>query len=151
MSSPLHHLEVVSLFGSDVSEPRPAAHDVDDDAGELGAGQVGDAFLHQAYSRARGRGQHANTGRGCAVCHLDGGDLAFRLEEDSSDLRHHIGCSLGDLAGRSNRIAEECPAPGPDCPFDYGHISRKHPFHCTLAGDPLRHTSTAIAPGSGQT
>ena len=49
------HLDVVALFGRDVAETGTAAHDVGDDAGEFGSGQVAEAFLHEADAGAARR------------------------------------------------------------------------------------------------
>ena len=48
VAAALDDLEVVALLGSDVAEPGSAAHDVGDDAGQFGSGEIADAFLHQA-------------------------------------------------------------------------------------------------------
>ena len=59
VAAALHHAEVVALLGSDVAQARSAAHHVDDDAGQLRARHVRDAFLHQAQSRAGRCAHHA--------------------------------------------------------------------------------------------
>jgi len=103
--APLDRLPVVALLRGDVAEPRPAALDIDVDQRELGAGAVGEPFLLQADPRAGGGGHATHAGGGGAVDHVDGPDLAFRLQEDAAGLGHPAGGGLGDLAGGRDRIA----------------------------------------------
>jgi hypothetical protein len=49
---------------------------------------------------------------------MDGSDLAFRLEEDTAGLWQQKGCSFGNFAGRSNRIAKIGAAAGSYCGMD---------------------------------
>ena len=60
VASALHHGEVVALLGSDVAQARAAAHHVDDHAGQFRAGEVRDAFLHQAEAGSGGCGHDAH-------------------------------------------------------------------------------------------
>ena len=62
MASAFDHGEIVALLGCDVAEARAAADDIDDDAGELGAGTVGNTFLHEAETGAGGCGHDALAG-----------------------------------------------------------------------------------------
>ena len=48
MAPAFDHREVIALLGRDVSQAGSAAHHVDDDAGQLRTGKVGDALLHKA-------------------------------------------------------------------------------------------------------
>ena len=45
VSAALCSLKIVALRGQDAAQPGARAHDVDDDAGDAGAGDVGDALL----------------------------------------------------------------------------------------------------------
>ena len=58
VASAFHHLVIIALFRCDIAEAGSAARDVGDDAGQLGARHVADAFLHQADAGAA-RGRHA--------------------------------------------------------------------------------------------
>ena len=116
-------LVVVALLGGDVAEAGTGAHDVGDDAGEFRAGQVAEAFLHQADAGTAGGGHAAHAGRGAAVQHIDGGDFAFGLDEDSAGAREVEGGGLGDLAGRGDRVAVEGAASGQDGGLDDGFIA----------------------------
>ena len=80
VAAALHRLIVIALLRADVAQARAGAHDVDDDRRQLGAGQVGDAFLHQADARSGGGGHGQLAGAGRAVDHVDGAGLALRLE-----------------------------------------------------------------------
>ena len=72
VAAALHDAEVIALLRSDVSQPRSAAHYVDDHSGQFGAGHVGDTFLHQAEPGAR-RSRHHPRARGRrAINHVDG-------------------------------------------------------------------------------
>ena len=46
VASAFDHGKVIALLGGDVAEAGASAHDIDDDAGQFGAGTIGDAFLH---------------------------------------------------------------------------------------------------------
>ena len=81
VASALDHGKVVALLRSDVAQPRAGAHDINNDAGEFGAREIGDALLHEAYSRSGRTSHHANARRRCAVHHVDGSRLALRLDE----------------------------------------------------------------------
>ena len=107
VAAALDALEIVALRSLDVAQTGAAAHDVQDHAGQLGAGAVGNALLLQADAGAGGGGDDAGTGTGCAVHHVDGRNLALGLEEAASDLRHTGGHVLGNLGLRSDGIAEE--------------------------------------------
>ena len=107
VAAALDALEVVALRGLDVAEAGAAAHDVQDNAGELCTRAVADAFLLQADAGAGGRGDDACAGAGSAVYHIDCRNFAFRLEEASSDFGHTGGHVLGDFSLRGNGIAEE--------------------------------------------
>ena len=100
----------VGLLGRDVAESRAAAHHVDEDARHLGADHVGDPFQHQAEAR-RGRERHAGQPRAAAaVHHVDGRDLADRLEEDAVELRQELRHELGAFRRRRDRVSEDVPA-----------------------------------------
>ena len=107
VAAALDALEVVALGGLDVAEAGAAAHDVEDHAGQLGAGAVGDALLLEADAGAGRRGDDARAGAGGAIDHVDRRDLALGLEEASSDLGHTGGHVLGDLGLRGDGVAEE--------------------------------------------
>ena len=98
--------------GAMLPRPGPAAHDVDEDARHLGADHVGDPLEHQAEARGRGEGHRAQAGAAAAVHHVDGGDLADRLEEDAVELGQQLRHQLGALGGRGDRVAEEVAAAG---------------------------------------
>ena len=107
-------LEVVGLRGLYAAQPRSAAHDVDDDARQLGAGDVGDALLLERDPRRRRRGHHPGPAAAGPIDHVDGRDLTLGLDEHATDfgqLRRHVFRQLGL---RGDRVAEERPAPGPD-------------------------------------
>src|SRR5213078_386495 len=84
MAAALDDLVVVALLGGDVAESGAGPHDVGDDAGELGAGEVAEAFLHEGDAGAGGGGHGPDAGGGASVDHIDGGDLAFGLDEDAA-------------------------------------------------------------------
>ena len=114
VAAALDALEVVALRGLDVAEAGAAAHDVQDHAGQLGAGAVADTFLLQGDAGAGGGGDGARAGTGSAINHVDGRDLALGLEEAASDLGHTGGHVLRNLRLRSDGIAEEIASAGAD-------------------------------------
>ncbi len=107
-------LEVVRLAGQCVAEPRPAALDVDDHAGQLARGDIGDSLLLEADAGAGGRCHHPLARARRAVDHVDRRDLAFGLKEDSAVCGHQHGHIFGDLVLRRDRVAEERVAPTGD-------------------------------------
>jgi len=107
VAAALDALEIVALRSLNVAEAGAAAHDIEDDAGQLRAGAVGYAFLLEADAGAGRRGNGAGAGAGCAIDHVYCRDLAFGLEEAASDLGHTCGHVLRYLCLRGDRIAEE--------------------------------------------
>jgi hypothetical protein len=92
--------EVVALLGRDVAQARTAAHDVDDDARQFRARQIGNAFLHQAQPGAGRSGHHALARRGRAVHHVDGSRLALGLHERAANFGYRSAAySAISLAG----------------------------------------------------
>src|SRR5262249_176639 len=84
--APLDRGEETALPRRNVSHPGTATHHVDDDTRQLGAGQIGDALLHQAQTGAGGCGHDARPGSSRSVHHVDGGDFTLRLQECPSHL-----------------------------------------------------------------
>ncbi len=76
----------VGLLGPDVAQTRAAAHDVDEDAGHLGADHVRDPLQHEAEARGRGEGHRSQARPPAAVHHVDRGHLAHGLKEDAVEL-----------------------------------------------------------------
>ena len=103
VAAALGGLEVVALAGLDGAEAGAAAHDVHDDAGQLGAGYVGDALLLQGDAGGGGAGEDALAGAGSAVDHVDGADLALGLQEAAADFGHTLRHVLRDLGLRGYR------------------------------------------------
>ena len=99
--------------GADVAEAGAAAHDVDEDAGHLGADHVGDPLEHQAEA-GRGGERHASAGRPppqpYIMLTVATSLTAWRKTPSSSgqELRHQLGA----LGRRRDRVAEEVPAAG---------------------------------------
>ena len=107
VAAALGGLEIVALGGLDVAEAGTAAHDVQDHAGQLSAGDVGDALLLQGDAGAGRRGDNAHAGTGSAVHHVDGRHFALGLQEAAADFGHTGGHVFGDLSLRGNGVAEE--------------------------------------------
>ena len=105
VTAALHRLEIVSLRGLDAAETGTRAHHVDDDAGKLRAADVGDALLLQADAGARGAGHRSAARTRGTVHHVDGCDLALRLDEVSADLRQTPAHIFRDLVLRGDGIA----------------------------------------------
>ncbi len=112
----------VGLLGTDVAEAGAAAHDVEEDAGDLGADHVGDPFEHQAEPGRRGEGHAAHAGSATAVHHVDRRHLAHRLDEHTIQLRQELGQQLGAFRRRCDRIAEEVTAAGEQSPDRRGVV-----------------------------
>nr|OZC22159.1 hypothetical protein SPACI_15100 [Sporomusa acidovorans DSM 3132] len=79
MAAALGSLEIIALGRLDAAKPRTAAHNVDNKTGKFGAGNVGNAFLFQADSRAGRRGHHSGARPGRPIDHVDGRNFTFRL------------------------------------------------------------------------
>ena len=130
--------------------PGPAAHDVGDHAGQLRAGHVADAFLHQADAGTARRRHGAHAGGGGAVQHVDGGHFALGLQKDAAGLRHVERGGFGNLAGRRDGIAVEGAAAGQNRALHDGFVALDqlfaHRLHPPLTAAAR---STVIAPGSG--
>ena len=116
-------LIVIALAGLNGAQARTAAHAVDDDAGQLGAGDVCNALLFQADAGGGGRGHGPHAGAGGAVHHVDGRNLRLRLQEHAARLGQMGGHILRDLALRRDGIAEEAVAAGADGGLGDGFIS----------------------------
>ena len=139
-------LEIVALTGLDSSQAGAATLHIDNDAGYLGAGHIGNALLHERYAGARRGGQHPLAGASAAIEHIDGGHLALSLQD------HHAR-GLPGLEGREglndfglwcDGIAEEAIGPTPYGSAGKGLVAfHKHYvlFHdytvfCSIAGSP---------------
>ena len=105
VAAALHHLVIVALLGCNVAQPRAAAGNVGDHAGQFRAGHVTDAFLHQADSRAAGRGHRPHASRRCTVEHVYSRYFAFGLQVDTACMRHIPGRSFRDLACRGDGVS----------------------------------------------
>ena len=114
VTAALGGLEVVGLAGLDAAQAGAAPLDVHHEGGHVGTGYVAQALALQGNSRAGGGGHDPHPGGGGAVDHVDGGDLALRLEEHAADLGHlfrHVG---GDLRLGGDGVAEVVAAARPD-------------------------------------
>ena len=103
-------LPVVGLGGLDAAEPRASALDVDDQAGQVGARQVGDPLRFEGDARGGGGGHGAHARGGRAVDHVDRGDLRLRLHICTADLGHLFGHIRRDFRLRGDGVAEEMVA-----------------------------------------
>src|ERR1035437_873914 len=101
VAATLYHLVVVTLLGSDVAQTRPTASNVGNDAGQLRAGHVADAFLHEADSGAAGGSHAAHSGGSPAivVVTLLGSDVAQTRPTASN-----VGNDAGQL--RAGHVAD---------------------------------------------
>ena len=117
VAAALDALEIVALGSLDVAQAGAAAHHVDDDSGNHGAGAVGDTFLLQGYAGAGGGGDDAGAGTGSAVHHVDGRHFALGLQEAAADLGHTSGHVFGDLRLRSDGVTEEKACAGTNSGF----------------------------------
>ena len=107
VAAALDALKVVALGGLDIAQTGAAAHDVQNDAGYLSAGAVGDALLLQADAGRGGRGDDARAGTGSAVHHIDRRHFALGLQVAAADLGHTGGHILRNFCLRSNGVAKE--------------------------------------------
>ena len=133
VSASLGGLEIVGLAGLDGAQTGSATHHVDDEAGQLGAGDVGDAFLLEADAGA-GRGGHDHlSAAGSSIYHIDGRHFTFRLQD------HHAGGFPRLLLGqrfqnfrlRGDRVAEVTVRANPDGGVGDGLVSlHKNDFFC---------------------
>ena len=122
-------LIVVALGRLNGAQAGAAAHHVDDDAGQLGAHDIADALLLEGNAGAGGGGHAARTRARRAVHHVDGCDLAFRLEEAAAlDFRQPLGHIFGNLVLGRNGVAEEEPASGLDGGLSDGLIALHEHF-----------------------
>ena len=125
-------LEVVRLGPGDAPHTGAAAHDVDDDGGQLVGHQVGDALLLEAHAGAARRRHGARSGRRGAEHHVDGGDLALRLDEHAADARQAPGHVLGDLVLGRDGVPEVVGAPGEDGRLAQGDVAAHELLHDLL-------------------
>jgi len=88
MTAAMHHLVVICLGGGNVAQARTAAHHIHQHNREFGAGDIGDAFEHQAEARAGGRAHHTGAGAGCAIDHVNGAQFAFGLDKSTAQFGH---------------------------------------------------------------
>ena len=90
-----------------------AAHDVDNDAGDLRHGGVADVLLHEREAGPRGRRERLGAGQRGADDGGDGGDLVLHLDEVAAHRGQAAGEDLGDLGrGRDGVAGEEARAGG---------------------------------------
>ena len=108
VSATFYGLEIVGLAGLDGSQAGTSAHDVYDEAGQFGTGQIGDAFLFQADTGAGRRGHHHFSASGTAVHHIDCGHFAFGLQHHHAGgfPRLQLGQSFQYFRLGSNRVTE---------------------------------------------
>jgi len=115
--------EVVALFGGDVAQARACAHDVDDDGGQAGSGEVGYTLLHEAQAWAGSGGHGSGAACGGAVDHVDGGNFVFSLHGQGTGLWEEADGGLDEVAGGRDGIAEEGPASGGQGAADGGIVA----------------------------
>ena len=75
----------------------PAAHDVDDHAGDLRHGGEADHLLHEAEARAAGSGERLGPGQRGAAHGGDAGDLVLHLDERAA----HLGQARASISAIS--------------------------------------------------
>ncbi len=175
VAAALHHLVIIALLGGDVAQPRTAAGDIGDYAGQFRAGHIAHALLHQTDAGTARSRHGAHTRRRRAVKHVDGRDLALRLHVYAAGFGHKLRRSLGNLAGRRDGISVERPAASQDGAFHDGLVALHQLFlHAAAPPNPdlvappfsaassrekressaptfgaITKRSTVIAPGSG--
>ena len=123
------HLPVIRLRRGDPAQTGARPGDVHDDAGELPGGQRGQAFRHQAHSRAGGRSHRPHPRASRSPDHVDPRDFAFALQEGAFGLRHPLGHVLEEFILRGNGIAGVKPASGADGPLG-NRLIPAHEFYC---------------------
>jgi len=112
-----------------VAGRRPAALDVDDDAGDLRHAGVADGLLLEGESRAAGRRHDLVAGQRGADDRAHRGDLVLHLDELAALFRQPGRQQFGNLGGGSNRVAGEKIDPGIERPLDTGLVTLdKHQF-----------------------
>ena len=117
VTAALDSLEVVALGSLDVAEAGAAAHDVDDQAGDLGACAVGDTFLLQGHTGAGRRSDDTGAGTGSAVYHVDSCNFALGLQEATADLGHTSSHVFRNLRLGSDGVTEEKACAGANSGF----------------------------------
>src|SRR5450756_852436 len=146
VATPFDRLEVVRLSGGNVAEARPATHGIHDYTRNIGAGDVGNAFLHQGNAWAGGRRHRPDTCAGSTVNHVDRRNLAFSLHESTTNLRETAAHVLGRFILWRNRVAKIVATSRLDGTFRKGF----RPLHENL----VAHTFTSLCSSmatSGQT
>ena len=116
-------LVIVGLAGLDGTDARAAAHDVDDDHGQLHRAQQADGLLHQGDTGRRRSDEHAAAGSRCAVCHVNGAQLRLGLDECTAGLLQLSGHILGNLALRGDGVTEIVSAAGVDSGGSEGFVT----------------------------
>ena len=146
VAAALDRLEVVPLGGADVAEARPAAHHVDDDAGDLTARHVGKGFLHERDAATR-RGGHGRDAAGARPQqHSAGGKLALGLHELPAVFRQQAAHGFGYLVLRGDGIAEITAAAGVQRAVSHGLVALDEDASVVHAGlPPLLSRNTRMA------
>ena len=118
-------LVVVALAGLDVAEARPAPHHIYNDDGHFGGGNVAEPLLHEADAGTAGAGHHPRPRGGRAINHVDGGDFAFGLEEDTAEFDHSAGHVFQQFGLGGDGVAKIRLTARPHGRFGQGHVSFK--------------------------
>ena len=86
VTTALYALEIVALRRLDGAKTGTATHYVNNQAGNFGAGEVGETFLHQRDSGRGGRGGHLFACGSTAVHHIDGSHFRFSLQDNHTGI-----------------------------------------------------------------
>jgi len=135
MTAAMDQLSIVSLGGSNVSQPGTAADNVHNDDRKFRAGDVRETFLHQADARAGAGGHGAQACAGCAVDHVDRAQFAFSLHESTPQFGHARAEMLEQLGLGSDGVAKVRDQTSPHRCFSNSNISFDH-FKCHYATSP---------------
>jgi hypothetical protein len=116
--------KVVALLGSDVAQAGTAAHDVDDHARQFRAGQIRNAFLHQAEARVPDDAVITRTPAEAApYTMLMEAVFALGLHERAADFRKIQRGGFGDFAGGGDGISVIGAASGQHGAFDDRNVA----------------------------
>ena len=117
VAAALYRLEIVALRSKYAAQSGTAAHHVYYNAGQLGAGYVGNALLFKADTGAGAACHGSRAGSRRAVNHVYCRDLAFRLHKVAADLADSPAHIFGNFILRGDGITEKVSASASDCGF----------------------------------
>ena len=136
MSAPsrLHDITLAHIGGK--TGARASAHNVHNNARDLGHTGKAEIFLHEREARAAGCRHRFRARKGSPDDGSQAGNFVFHLNEGAPRGRQSVRHDLADLSGRGNGIPRKKAAPGSERAFDDGLIALQQELaSSTFRGD----------------